>query len=73
MPKLIICPSIVAKAAPFMPIPMVKIKIGSRTILSKLPRQRPTMEKTAFPWDFNILLSTKEAHIIGALINMYLP
>ena len=73
MMKLTVWLSAVAIAAPAVPNPSPKIKMGSRIIFRIPPVPIPSMPSTDFPSHLKILFITKEAHIIGAASNMYCP
>ena len=63
MQKLINWDRPVAMAAPEVPIPRPKMKMGSRAMLRIPPAVIPTMAKAARPWSRSRLFMIKE-HII---------
>ena len=61
----------VAMAAPAVPRPRVKMKTGSRMMLSTPPVVMPTMAKAALPSLLRRLFITNEAHMNGQPRKMY--
>ena len=70
MPKDTAWETMVARAAPAMPMSKTKMNRGSRAMFSTPPVVRPTMARKALPSKRRRLLSTKEAHIQGAPIRI---
>lgn len=68
--KLIIWDNAVASAAPEVPSPRPKIKMGSRKIFKIPPVVIPIMENNAFPWKRSRLFMIKEHTIKGAAMKM---
>ena len=66
MQKLINWDNPVARAAPAVPMPRVKINSGSRIIFSRPPAVMPNMAKNALPWKRSRLFIIKEQVIKGA-------
>ena len=58
--------SSVAAAAPEIPRPKVKMKIGSSTMFSSPPVTRPHIAKAECPSARSMLFITKQQHITGA-------
>ena len=56
----------VARAAPAVPMPRVKMKMGSNPMLISPPAVIPNMAKKAFPWKRSRLFMMKEQIIKGA-------